>query len=149
MKKPNTSPDRPDLFASLFKNGKVNCILILDEHGRILHANEAFKTTFGFSDADIAGKHFRMLFTEQDQRALRPEMELSLVKKQGFSTDQNYTMHKNGQPIWVSGESVWVENSEEGNCIVKLIQNIHAQKLQEKFLKETNEFSHTIFGTIE
>jgi len=121
----------------------------MDEHGRILHINEAFKTAFGFTEEDVIGKHVRMLFTEQDQKALRPELELVLVKKQGFSTDQNYSMHKNGQPIWVSGESVWVESSEYGNCIVKVIQNIHAQKLQEKFLKETNEFSHTIFESIE
>jgi PAS domain S-box-containing protein len=115
----------------------------------MLHVNEAFKTAFGFSDEDVIGKHVRMLFTEHDQKALRPELELLMVKKQGFATDQNYSMHKNGQPIWVSGESVWVENKEEGNCIVKLIQNIHAQKLQEKFLKENNEFSHTIFKNIE
>lgn len=145
----NISPERADLFPSLFRNGKINCIIVMDEHGRMLYVNDAFKTAFGFSDADVIGKHLRMLFTEEDQKALRPELELTMVKKQGFSTDQNYAMHKNGQPIWVSGESVWIENKEEGNCIVKLIQNIHGQKLQEKFLKETNEFSQTIFKSIE
>src|SRR5689334_7296184 len=115
----------------------------------MLHINEAFRVTFGYSEFDVIGKHFRMLFTDEDQRALRPEMELSMVKKQGFSSDHNYCMHRSGQAIWVSGESVWVESIEHGNCIVKVIQNIHAQKLQEKFLKETNEFSHTIFETIE
>lgn len=127
----------------------MNCIIIMDEHGRILHINDAFKNAFGFNEEDLIGRHIRILFTEQDRQALRPEMELSLVKKQGFSSDQNYTMHKNGQSIWVSGESVWVESKEHGNCIVKVIQNIHSQKLQEKFLKETNEFSHTIFESIE
>lgn len=121
----------------------------MDEHGRMLYINDAFKNAFGFSDEDVIGKHVRMLFTVEDQKALRPELEVTMVKKQGFATDQNYCMHKNGQPIWVSGESVWIENKEEGNCIVKLIQNIHSQKLQEKFLKETNEFSQTIFQSIE
>lgn len=134
---------------SLFDHGKINCVIIMDEHGRMLHVNEAFKNAFGYAEQDLIGRHMRMLFTEQDRQALRPELELVLVKKQGFSTDQNYSMHKNGQPIWVSGESVWVGNKEEGNCIVKVIQNIHAQKLQEKFLKETNEFLPTIFKSIE
>ncbi len=121
----------------------------MNEHGRMLQINEAFKNAFGFDEADVIGKHLRMLFTEEDQKALRPEMELQMVKKQGFATDQNYSMHKNGQPIWVSGESVWIESKEHGNCIVKVIQNIHSQKLQEKFLKETSEFSQTIFESIE
>ena len=61
--KPNTSPDRHDLFAAFFRQGKINCVIILDEQGHILQANDAFKTTFGYADEDIIGKHFRMLFT--------------------------------------------------------------------------------------
>lgn len=130
-------------------NSAVNCIVVMDDEGYIQKINEAFKTTFGYSDNDLIGKHTRVLFTEHDQKAQRPEMELILVKKQGFSTDHNYTMHKKGHRIWVSGESIWIESPEYGNCIVKIIQNIHAQKLQEKFLTEANEFSHTILESIE
>jgi PAS domain S-box-containing protein len=147
--KPDTSLERNDLFAALFRQGRINCVIIMDPQGYILQVNDAFKGAFGYTDRDIIGKHTRILFTEEDRKMLRPEMELALVKKQGFSQDQNYTVHKSGQNIWVSGESVWVENKELGNCIVKVIQNIHAQKLQEIFLKEANEFSQAIFESID
>lgn len=147
--KPNTSLERPDLFEQIFLQASINSIIILDEHGFVLKINEAFSTTFGYNEEDIIGKHFRMLFTEHDQKAQRPEMELIMVKKQGFAPDENYTINKKGYAIWVSGESIWVESSEYGNCIVKIIQNIHAQKLQEKFLSEANEFSHAIIENME
>lgn len=149
MRTADQSSPRPDIFTALFEHCAVNSIIIMDEHGYILDVNQAFTTAFGYSKESIVGKHSRILFTDHDQKAQRPEMELVLVKKQGFSTDQNYTVHQNGNRIWVSGESVWVPDSEYGRCIVKVIQNIHAQKLQEKFLSEANEFSNVILASIE
>lgn len=148
MRKADPAKQNTDIFDKLFDQCHVNAMLVLDQHGHILKINNAFEDAFGFTEKDLSGKHMRVLFTEQDQKAQRPEMELIVVKRQGFSTDHNYSMHKNGHPIWVSGESVWVPASKYGNCIIKVIQNIHAQKLQEKFLSEANEFSSIILENI-
>ena len=137
------------MFPGIFNHATINSILLLDEHGYILKINKAFTTTFGYTEKDLVGQHFRLLFTAEDQQAQRPEIELEMVKKNGFSPDQNYTVNKKGHLIWVSGESVWIESEEHGNCIVKIIQDIHAQKVQEKFLSEANEFSHAIVENIE
>jgi PAS domain S-box-containing protein len=136
------------VFKDLFENATVNAIQVMDEDGYILDVNEAFTHSFGYLPEDLHGKHCRVLFTIEDQRALLPEMEIEQVRQHGSSSDRNYTMHKDGSCIWVSGESVLVRDQEGKNFIVKLIQNFHEQKLLEKFLKESQEFSESVVRSI-
>ncbi len=61
----NTIPTgSSDLFSALFQNSKVNAFIQMDTAGYITAINPAFKTYFGYSDADVMGKHFSMFFTE-------------------------------------------------------------------------------------
>jgi PAS domain S-box-containing protein len=57
-------------------------------------------------------------------------------------------MHKDGTCIWVSGESILAKDKEGRKFIIKFIQNIHEQKVLEKFLKESTEFSESVVKSI-
>ena len=74
-------------------------------------------------------------------------MELQSVKTNGSSEEENYILHKDGIPIWATGESISV-NTKNGAYIFKVIHNIHAQKQLERFLLESNEFIDSIFDSI-
>ena len=77
-----------------------------------------------------------------------PEKELNTVLSKGHGSDDNYLVSKNKTITWVSGESVLVKN-DEGNSIVKIIQNIHQQKISELSLERLNEFNENILSSIE
>jgi PAS domain S-box-containing protein len=96
----------------------------------------------------LFGKHTRLFFTDEDQKLKRPEMEIATVKEQGIAEDNNYLVHKDGSLIWVMGESILIR-SDHGVYISKVIHNIHAQKVMERFLVETNEFVESILKTIK
>jgi len=136
-------------FEFLFNNAKENSIIITDVDGNILKVNEAFVNSFGYTTDSIEGKNFRVLFTDEDRKAGKPEKELQNVKMTGSSSDDNYLVDKTGNQVWVSGESVFINTNENETYIVKVIQNIHAQKQLERFVLESNEFLESIFESIK
>ncbi len=116
--------------------------------GEILDVNEAFHLRFGYLPQDLVGKNFSILFTEKDKEINKPERELQNVNALGSASDENYIVHKDGSKLWVTGESVLIENKDRQTCVVKVIHNIHAQKQLERFLLESHEFIESIFDSI-
>lgn len=116
--------------------------------GEILDVNEAFHLRFGYLPEDLIGKNFSILFTEKDKEINKPERELQNVNAQGSANDENYIVHKDGSKLWVTGESVLIENKDRKTCVVKVVHNIHAQKQLERFLLQSHEFIESIFDSI-
>ena len=148
-KNPGKNPgvDTSDFFYLTWVNSVQNAMLIIDGNGYIIAINQSFQTQFGYAETDIIGKHFRLLFTREDQQLQKPEMEIATVKENGSAEDTNYLMHKNGTAVWVKGESVLVE-ANTGIYISKIIHNIHSQKVMERFLIESNDFVEKILKNI-
>lgn len=122
----------------------------MNTEGEILKVNRAFSQAFGYLHGEVEGKNFNILFTEEDLIKGRPETELQKVKSKGVATDDNYMVNKDGTLTWVSGESIFVNtHNDENNYIIKIFQNIHAQKQLERFLVESSEFFENIIESIK
>lgn len=136
------------LFKSVFDNATITAIQIMDTDGFVLHVNTAFTRSFGYTKEDLQGKHCKVLFTEEDRAMQMPEREIEKVNQHGSANDKNYALHKDGTCIWVSGESTLVKDGDGREYIIKILQDIHEQKLLEKFLKESKEFSDSVVSSI-
>ena len=136
-------------FETFFNNARYNGIVIMDKQGTIININEAFRLRFGYLPEDLIGKNFAVLFTEKDREILKPEIELKNAITEGSANDENYLMHKDGNKVWVTGESVLIGNKNNEAYIVKVVHNIHAQKQLERFLLESHEFIETVFDSID
>ncbi|MBO9683345.1 MAG: PAS domain S-box protein [Flavisolibacter sp.] len=141
-------PDTTEIFDQLFRNARQNAMMILNGEGIVQEVNEAFTTAYGYTTEDLALKHFRILFLDKDQVTLRPEIELNTVHREGSGSDENYLVHKDGTPIWVTGESVLVK-TKDGVFIVKMIHNIHAQKQLERYLLSSHELLDSLFESVQ
>jgi len=138
-----------DYYHAFFEYAKKNSVLIIDPNGIILEANRAFLASFGYDESDIVGENFSILFTESDQKKDLPLRELRTVIDEGQSYDNNYLVNKNKTLTWVSGESILLTNDRQEKRILKVIQNIHAQKESEFSIIRLNNFNENILGTIE
>ncbi|MEP6682359.1 MAG: PAS domain-containing protein [Parafilimonas sp.] len=136
-------------FETFFNNAKYNGIVIMDTKGIIININEAFHLRFGYNAKDLIGKNFSVLFTDTDKEIKKPERELHSVLTEGSGSDENYLVRKDGNKVWVTGESVYIENTKEEAYIVKVVHNIHAQKQLERFLLQSHEFIDSVFDSIE
>ncbi|HYF31710.1 MAG TPA: PAS domain-containing protein [Chitinophagaceae bacterium] len=139
--------DTGSFFDHYFKRAQVNAILIMDLTGTIQHINSAFTQNYGYRLIDLKNKNFRILFTEADQIANKPQIELDEVIQKGQADDDNYVINKSGHPILSTGESILVKTSTGEKYIVKDIVNLAARKYLKLFLTETEELLERIFET--
>jgi PAS domain S-box-containing protein len=140
--------DTSSFFELLFINAKQNGMLIMSEEGIVQKVNEAFTTAYGYTTEDLKSKHFRILYIEKDQLTRRPELELETTLREGSSTDENYLVHKDGTPVWVTGEAIRIK-AEKVSCIVKVIHNIHAQKQLERYLLASADLLDSLFDSLQ
>src|SRR4051812_24452444 len=90
-----------NFFETLFKNTRQNTILLMDDKGIITEINSAFTNFFGYTRADIVGKHLSVLFTENDRKLGLPENEVRRTLSEGQSSDNNFLVHRDGSLVWV------------------------------------------------
>ena len=136
-------------FEGLFYNAKQNAVLITDEDGIVISLNPAFQKSFGYSESDLIGNHANVLFTSEDQKNGLFEKELQQVCNEGESLDNNYFVNKDQTITWVRGESMLVKDADGSKFVLKIIQDIHQQKLSEISIRELNNFNENILKSIE
>lgn len=119
----------------------------MDTEGNVLDVNRAFTNNFGYNNNDINGRNFSILFTEEDKKRQKPQLELETVNLKGQAQDENYVIDKSGHAIWCTGESLLVAGTEGEKYIVKDIVNLQAKKQLQLFLSETEEVLERIFDS--
>ena len=117
----------------------------MDCEGIILDVNRAFTDNFSYSNEDIRGRNFSILFNEKDRQDKLPELELRTVNAKGQANDENYVINKEGNSVWALGESLLVSDADGEKYIVKDIVNLQAKRQIEFFLTETEELLERIF----
>lgn len=138
-----------NFFETLFNNTVENNILLLDQQGKIITVNKAFTECFGYTQEDLQGKEAAILFTEEDQKKRKPEKEITRTISMGQASDNNYLVKKDRTIVWVSGESVLLENESGDNYILKIIQNINSEKLNEKSALQFSNLNEKILAAID
>jgi PAS domain S-box-containing protein len=138
-----------NFFETLFNKTEENNILLLDTQGIVIAVNKAFTKTFGYSRKELTGKNFALLFTDEDRKNGRHKKEIATVLETGQCADNNYLVKKNKTIVWVSGESVLVQNETGANCILKIIQDINQQKKSERSALEFSSFNENILASID
>ncbi|MDN3656911.1 PAS domain-containing sensor histidine kinase [Ferruginibacter paludis] len=136
-------------FNALFHEAKENAVLLLDTDGIVLEVNKAFISSFGYERDDVCGKHFRMLFTEEDRLKDRPDKEIAAAVSQGQAYDNNYLVQKDNVITWVSGESTLIKDEAGKIYVLKIIQNINEQKISENAIISLSNFTDSILKSIE
>jgi PAS domain S-box-containing protein len=81
-------------------------IFLLDSDGRVVTWNEGGRRTFGYAADDIIGRHFSVLYTDDDRAASVPEQELKTALKNGSASDDRWLVRHDGGRIWVAGVTV-------------------------------------------
>jgi len=69
-------------FKTLFQNTKQNCVMLMDKEGFVTEINTAFTNSFGYTNDEIIGKHFGILFTQEDRKRELPAQELFIFQYQ-------------------------------------------------------------------
>ncbi|MEO7961426.1 MAG: PAS domain S-box protein, partial [Ginsengibacter sp.] len=136
-------------LASFFERSQLHSILLLDKDGAIVRVNTAFEDAFGFTELDLKGRNFSMLFTDSDQKKELPKRELEKVLATGQANDKNFLVSKHQGPVWVNGESVLLTGESMEPFILKVVQDIHTEKESEHIIENINKFNENVLMSIK
>jgi PAS domain S-box-containing protein len=90
-------------LAMMIENAKDYAIFSMDTQGSLTTWNSGAERMFGYSDADIIGNSFEILFIPEDREAHVPEHELARAAEVGFSQNERWHMRKDKGRFFASG----------------------------------------------
>jgi PAS domain S-box-containing protein len=112
-------------------------IIALDLDGRILRWNDGARRTFGWTEAEVGGLYWEMLFTPEDRAAGKPKEAMDAALEFGEAHHDRWHLRKSGEKFWANGEIRPLRNAA-GNAIglVKVLRDRTVEHLAGEALKE-------------
>jgi two-component system CheB/CheR fusion protein len=119
-------------------------ILTLDTEGLIVSWNRGAERVFGYTDDEVLGKPFDIIFVEEDRAAGAPQKELRLAQEVGRAEDERWHLRKDGTRFYCSGVTTSLQSGGL-HGFAKIGRDITEKKRQEaeqeSQLEQTQETS--------
>jgi PAS domain S-box-containing protein len=77
-------------------------IFMLDPAGVVVSWNSGAQRIKGYSASEIIGRHFRVFYPEEKQRAAHPEYELIQALAEGHFEEEGWRVRKDGSLMWAN-----------------------------------------------
>jgi PAS domain S-box-containing protein len=141
-------------FTSLVKNIRDHSIFTLDPQGHITSWNFEAEKILRFTEAEVLGKHFSIIFTPEDQEAGVPAQELAIATIEGRAEDERWHARKGGERFWALGiVTPTTDASGAHTGFSKILRDMTDRKRAEEGLqqadKRKDEFLATLARTAE
>ena len=86
----------------LVESIKDYAVYMLDPTGHIITWNIGAQGQKGYTEAEILGKHFSILFTAEDRESGKPEEELKTALSHGRYEEEGWRIRKDGRKFWTN-----------------------------------------------
>ena len=107
----------------------------LEANGTIDSWNAGAERVFGYAAPEVVGRHFGLLFTEQDRGDGAPDRELQQARDSGRCGDERWHIRKDGSRVFCSGVTTRV-GSDATKGFMKIARNLTAQQEAEQALQQ-------------
>jgi len=113
-------------------------IISLDLSGRVTRWNEGAHRILGWTEAEMLGQTLHRLFTPEDLRAQRVELEMAFAISEGQASHENWRVRRDGSLFWASGQMTPLKD-DKGTVLgfVKILRDRTRQRaadLRQAFL---------------
>ncbi len=127
-----------------------HAISMLDPSGAILTWNATAERIKGYTLDEVRGKHFRLLFTEEDRRAGIPEEELVIARTKGKFQGEGYRRRKDGS-LFFANVSVSALRDDRGvlQGFVKVTHDITERLRAQRRMEILNQSSLALATTLD
>jgi PAS domain S-box-containing protein len=130
----------------LIDHVRSHAVISLEVDGTITGWAAGAEVITGFSRDEILGRHIRELFTEVDQAAQMPEVEIATAMEQGKAEDSRWHPKRDGTLFWANGATVHLG---EQNALVKIFRDeTVAKQADEHRVLLLNELNHRVKNTL-
>ncbi len=114
-------------------------IFLIDCQGDIATWSCGATRLLGFSNDEIVGKPYRLIFTAEDLSKDQPDFELREAREKGRSEDERWHQRRDGTRFWASGvvTPLWSATGDLRGY-AKVLRDITARKMSELATVEAN-----------
>lgn len=116
---------------TILHNATDYAIVALDTEGRITRWNDGAQSLFGWTEAEVRGRHCALMFTAEDRAAGVPEAELSTAKRTGRIEDQRWYLHKDGSRFFGGELLMSLQTTTTGGFLKILRDRTEARKVEQ------------------
>jgi len=144
-----TSPHSAELFHLIVENIKDYAIFMTDAEGRVVSWNPGVEKLLGYTESEIVGQSFAVIFSPEDVAADVPAKEIKQAARTGRAEDKRWHQRKDGSRFWANGMVMSLKN-DDGSLrgFAKVMRDDTAQKLAEEKLEQSNRQVENILESI-
>lgn len=136
-------------YTSLVQNIKDHSIFMMDLDGNITTWNAEAERIIGYTEAEIVGRNFSIIFSPEDLQAGKPNQELSQAREDGRAEDERWHVRKDGRRFWALG-IVTPMHDAGGNLtgLSKILRDMTDRKRAEEALQEADRHKDVFLATL-
>ena len=136
-------------YTSLVQNIKDHSIFMMDLDGNITTWNAEAERIIGYTESEILGRHFSVIFSPEDLRAGKPNQELRQAREDGRAEDERWHVRKDGSRFWALG-IVTPMHDAGGNLtgFSKILRDMTDRKRAEEALQEADRHKDVFLATL-
>jgi PAS domain S-box-containing protein len=130
----------------VFNSVKDYAIFRLDRDGIVLNCNLGAENLTGFTEQEIIGQSFRILYMGEDRQAGEPDRDLELAVKEVDIKKETWLMRKDGSRFWANMYITAIRDSQQNiTGFTEVVQDFtvrkHLDKVRNRALKKERELN--------
>jgi len=128
-------------FESLVNGVKDIAIIIMDHNGNIVSWNEGAGIIEGYSSEEIVGKHFSILYSEEEINNQKPIDNLKYAVEKGSYQEERWRTKKDGSAFWAN-VLITALKDEDGKVygFLKVTRDLTEKRKSEEEIKNSRDF---------
>lgn len=135
-----------EFYSQIIDSLQDYSIFTLDKESLINSWNSGATKIFQYETGEVIGKHFDIIFTEEDKKNGIPKKEIDTALEEGRAIDNRWHLCKDGSKFYAYG-LVFPLTGKEGEMLgyVKILRDLTERKKSEdsikKYIKELEELN--------
>ncbi|PKV75142.1 sensor histidine kinase [Pontibacter ramchanderi] len=128
------------IISTFIEQVKEYAIFAMDTNGIIETWNEGAERLKGYTESEVVGKYYGMLFTEEDQRNGAPDQELEAAKTQEYFVGEGWRRKKDGAHFWANVTLTPIYNDRnELIGLTKVTRDLSDRRQAEESLRKKHD----------
>src|SRR4051794_32557999 len=126
-----------EVFRLMVESARDYAVFTTDGEGRVTTWNAGAERVLGFAEEEIVGRDLRVVFTPEDNRQGRADIEMKEALRTGRAEDRRWHVHKDGHRFWADGLLMPLrDDAKQVIGFLKIIRDRTAEKRSDDIRKQ-------------